>query len=98
MAVAEWLTWRREIAGAHKLHLQTISQTLARLRSEVQHKGGKVVGAAVAVNEAPGPNDPPNLIVNVDEKQLIQDIEKAEETLGTLDGKLSLFNATRWLS
>jgi hypothetical protein len=91
--VAEWLTWRRELAAGHKSFLSSISAGLTNVRNEVQKKGGKVI-AAVAVNEAVGPNDPPQLVINVDERKLIQDIEEIEETLGTLDGKLSLFNAT----
>jgi hypothetical protein len=92
--VAEWLTWRRELSSGHKAFLSSISAGLTNVRDQVQKKGGKVVAAAVAINEVSGPDAPPQLIINIDERKLIQDIEEIEETLGTLDGKLSLFNAT----
>lgn len=92
--VAEWLTWRREVANAQVNLLSSMSQGLHNIRNEIQKKGGKVVAAAVAVNEAFDPAGPPEVIVNVDEKELIQEREKLEQMLGDLDGKLSLFNAT----
>lgn len=92
--VAEWLTWRREISGGAKQFLGTLANGLLNVRNEVQKKGGKLIAAAVAVNESVGPNDPPHVVVNLDEKKLIEEQEQMEEILGTLDGKLSLFNAT----
>jgi hypothetical protein len=92
--VAEWLTWRREISAGQKQFLGGLSGGLANLRNDIQKKGGKVIAAAVAVNESMGPNDPPQMVVNIDERKLIQELEEIEDTLGTLDGKLSLFNAT----
>lgn len=41
-----------------------------------------------------GDAKPTDIVVNVDEQQLAKDIERLEETLGTLDGVLSLKNAT----
>lgn len=93
-SVAEWLTWRREISASHKNFLGGLSGGLQNLRNDIQKKGGKVIAASVAINEAMGPNDPPQMVVNIDERKLLQELEEVEETLGTLDGKLSLFNAT----
>lgn len=93
-SVAEWLTWRREISAGQKQFLGGLAQGLSNVRNEVQKKGGRVVAAAVAVNEAPGPNDPPSLVICIDELKLIGEREAIEQTLGDLDGKLSLFNAT----
>lgn len=94
MSVAEWLTWRREVSALGKQFLANLVQGIAAIRNDTQKKGGRVVAAAVAVNEAPGPNDPPQIAVHVDERALIREQEEMEEVLGTLDGKLSLFNAT----
>lgn len=92
--VAEWLTWRREIANAQINLLSSMTQGLTNIRNEIQKKGGKVIASVAAVNEAFDPSGPPEVVVNVDEKQLLVDREKLETVLGELDGKLSLFNAT----
>jgi hypothetical protein len=92
--VAEWLTWRREIAGNQKQFLHTVVNAIAGFRNEVQKKGGRVVGSAVAINEAIGVNDPPQIVVNIDERKVVKAQEEMEEVTGVLDGKLSLFNAT----
>lgn len=92
--VSEWLTWRREISGPQVQFLRQIAAGLNKIRSDVQTKGGRVVAAAAAINEAFDPNGPPEVVVCVDEKQLIDEQEQLEKQLGDLDGKLSLFNAT----
>jgi hypothetical protein len=94
MTVAEWLTWRREIAKAQGEFLRLIVQGLNGVRNDVQKKGGKVVSAVAAVNEAFDPSGPPQIVVNVDERTLISEQEAMEQVTGDLDGKLSLFNAT----
>lgn len=92
--VAEWLTWRREISGAQVTFLRSMVTGLAGVRNDIQKKGGKMVAAAMAVNEAFDPNGPPEVLVHIDERKLIDEQEQMETTLGDLDGKLSLFNAT----
>jgi hypothetical protein len=92
--VAEWLTWRREISKDQKTFLDHLVKGIAKIRTDTQMKGGRVVGTAVAITEGMGANDPPQIIINIDERELIRQQEELEETLGTLDGKLSLFNAT----
>ena len=92
--VSEWLTWRREISAGQKDFLGALANGLSSVRKDVQQKGGRILAAAVAVNEASGPNDPPQVVVCIDELKLIAEREAIEQTLGELDGKLSLFNAT----
>lgn len=93
-SVAEWLTWRREISAFQVNFLKGMSLGLNNVRNEVQKKGGKILGNAVAVNEAFDPQGPPEVVVNIDERELIAAQEELENTLGLLDGRLSLFNAT----
>lgn len=96
MTVAEWLTWRREVSQQQQLFLRTLAMSLAQTRDAIQKRGGKTVfAAAVATAEASSPSDPPQVIVNVDEKQLLEEQERLEKITGDLDGKLSLFNATQ---
>lgn len=93
-SVAEWLTWRREISGHTVTFLRGLSTGLTSVRNEVQKKGGKIAANVLAVNEAYDPTGPPEVVINVDERALLADQEDLEQTLGTLDGKLSLFNAS----
>lgn len=92
--VAEWLVWRREVAEDSRAFLVSLTNGINNLRNELQKKGGRLVGAAVAINEGNNANDPPQMIVNVNEKELLNEQENMEQVLGELDGKLSLFNAT----
>lgn len=92
--VAEWLVWRREVAEDSRAFLVSLTNGINNLRNELQKKGGRLVGAAVAINEGNSANDPPQMIVNVNEKELLNEQENMEQVLGELDGKLSLFNAT----
>lgn len=92
--VAEWLTWRRELSAAQAKFIRDIINNLSGLRADVQKKGGKITAAVAAVNESFDPNGPPEVVVNVDERGLLVEQEQMEQTLGELDGKLSLFNAT----
>lgn len=84
--IADWLTWRREIAESHKSFLNSLSGSLANVRNEALRKGLQVVekdsGALTDV------------VVNVNERELAEKIEGLETMLGTLDGQLSLKNAT----
>lgn len=92
--VAEWLTWRREVSAGQVTFLNSISSNIRNIRSQVQQKGGRVIANVAQVNEGTSYNDPPQLIVNVDEKAVLDEQEKLETLLGDLDGKLSLLNAT----
>jgi hypothetical protein len=94
-SVAEWLTWRREISKGQKEFLQDMWRLIQGNRQQVQQKGGRVVAnvaasAAITLDQS----TPPEILVNIDEQGLLKEIESMEETLGTLDGRLSLFNAT----
>lgn len=86
-SIAEWLVWRREIAPGVQMFLGNMRQRIQQARNEAQKQGIAVRAAA----EAGKPND---LIVNIDEQVLAAKAEEIENVLGTLDGQLSLKNAT----
>lgn len=94
--LAEWLTFRREVAQGRKQFLQQLAGGIVATRKEVQQKGGQMVvagAAAVAITE--GAAKPAfEIIVHLEEKSLIEEVELQEKILGDLDGKLSLLNAT----
>jgi hypothetical protein len=90
MTVAEWLTWRRELAEGEKQFLNQMIQAIRLGRATMARNpgsSGKVVSDEALAN-------PGDLLVMLDEKELLGQIETIEKILGELDGKLSLFNAT----
>lgn len=89
--VAWWLTWRKEVAQEQAHRLRSVREAILRLRNDQRGKGRTVVG----VNQTP--TTPEDILVNVDEVELNQKIERIETALGELDGKLSLLNATTFV-
>jgi hypothetical protein len=87
--IADWLTWRREIADEQRRFYNTISSKLQQMRQEAMRQG-----LNVSENDA---GFSPDYIVNVNEKELAESIEDIENTLGVLDGQLSLKNATLYI-
>lgn len=85
--IADWLTWKREVAGIVASTNNVISRQIAGARTEARKRGAQVV----AVGQAEQMSD---LVVHLDEKELAEQIERHEEIMGALDGQLSLKNAT----
>src|SRR3990167_8127463 len=90
MTVAEWLTWRKEVAPGIQRFNQLLREQLAQVRKQAQGRGAAVVQAVATTAET----KPTDYVVNVDEAELNKEAEAIEEILGTLDGRLSLVNAT----
>jgi hypothetical protein len=85
--IADWLTWRRELAVGRRAHISKVMSTIATTRSQLQKDGPRI--------ERPGQEaEVVQAIVNVDEKALAVESEQIETILGTLDGVLSNINAT----
>lgn len=95
-SLADWLTWRREIAQDEKNFLTTLNNGLKTFRNDLLRKGGKVVSNGTPVENYDA-TAPPEMLVNVDEKKLLEEQENIETVLGELDGKLSLLNATTFI-
>lgn len=79
-SVAGWLAWRKECAPQLKLLLQQMAQTLRSARDQIRAKST--------------PEAPVSIIAHFSEDEIGKRLETIEKVLGTLDGKLSLFNAT----
>lgn len=88
MTISEWLVWRREIAPPTRTYLHKLRQSFHTLRDQTRRQGVQLVSPG---NTGEKPTD---VIVNIDEATLAKEIEAMEETLGALDGQLSLKNAT----
>lgn len=86
--VAEWLTWRKEIAPFALHFLRELTSGLRTVRQQAQAKGAAVIGAGAV------PTTPTDVVINLNEGELSKQIENLEMLLGQLDGRLSLFNAT----
>jgi hypothetical protein len=85
--IADWLVWRRDVAPVYQQFLANVRTKIEQARQEAARKGAGLAGTA----ETAKPND---VIVNVNEQELAREIEGLEDILGTLDGQLSLKNAT----
>lgn len=86
--IAEWLTWRKEVAPGVQAFVTSLRRGIQSARTAAQQKGWSVVTAsATAAN-------PTDLVINADEAALAAEAEQVETILGTLDGQLSLKNAT----
>lgn len=88
--ISDWLIWRREIAPHYRAWLTGMRSGIQQLRTKTQQRGGSMIQASAQI----GDTKPDDIIVNVNEAHLDQQIEHIEEVLGTLDGQLSLKNAT----
>lgn len=86
-SIASWLAWKRDVAPNRKNFLASMRQKIDGLRSEAARNGLAVITQSVAQSSV-------DIVVNIDERALAQEIEAMEETLGNLDGQLSLKNAT----
>lgn len=84
-SIAEWLVWRREAAPV-------LQKMWIDLRNRIN--ATRETGARQGIAVGPDATKPTDIIVNVNEIEMAHQIEALEEILGTLDGQLSLKNAT----
>lgn len=87
-SISEWLTWRRDVAPGERGFLAALRNGVNQVRAQAQKSGASVVQPGGVAER------PTDLVVNISEQDLAKQIEALEETLGTLDGQLSLKNAT----
>jgi hypothetical protein len=91
MSIADWLTWRRDVAPVVQAFMHQMRQRLAMVRETAKRGGSQVIGAMASVSTDAKPTD---YVINIDESELMRKTEELEELLGVLDGQLSLKNAT----
>lgn len=85
--IAEWLIWKRDVAPIMEEILNETAAQLKNMRQDVTRKGFTVTSNAPQEVTT-------DVIVNVNENELSKQIEAHEVTTSTLDGQLSLKNAT----
>jgi hypothetical protein len=88
--ISEWLTWRRDVAPGQKEFLSNLRNNLGNLRNQARQQNAALISATAITGET----KPTDIVVNVDEAAINSEIEAIEDTLGQLDGQLSLKNAT----
>jgi hypothetical protein len=86
--LAEWLVWRKEVAEGQQAFVGNLLRQIATQRVAATRNGGQ----AIAPNAEQG--KPGDIVVNVDELELSKLAEEIGITLDSLDGQLSLKNAT----
>ena len=84
--ILDWLTWRREIAPRQQEFLRARIHKINEVRVQASR-----LGVGVTDKDSGFSSD---YLVNINERELAEEIEELETVLGTLDGQLSLKNAT----
>lgn len=87
-SIADWLIWRRDVAPGQQIFLGEIRAKLTSVRDGARRQGVSVVSVSAQ------PEKPTDIVVNISETELAAETDKLEDTLGQLDGLLSLKNAT----
>lgn len=85
-SIADWLVWRRDVAPGQQRFLEALRKGIEHQRAEALKRGQQMADPSAAKAG--------DVIVNVNEQELLAQIEELDATLGTLDGQLSLKNAT----
>jgi hypothetical protein len=86
-SIADWLTWKREVAPQEQLLLQTMIKRIELWRAQTNSRGGVLVQPGTEGKST-------DLVVNYSEQELANRSETLQKILGGLDGQLSLANAT----
>ena len=84
--IVDWLTWRREVAPNEQRFLNEVMLKINELHKQANRQGVTVTDKDAGFSS--------NYVVNINERDLAEEIENLENILGTLDGQLSLKNAT----
>lgn len=93
-SIADWLRWRRDIMPGERQFVAMLVATVERARQEAGRRGSSLVSAQANVGDSK-PND---IIVNLSEVELNKRREELEALVESLDGQLSLKNATVTIS
>jgi hypothetical protein len=86
-SVTDWLTWRKEVAPHQSSLLSLLTNAVGQMKVQTRRAGNRVVSEG-------GQPSPEDIVLHLSETELAAEAENLEKTLGDLDGKLSLINAT----
>lgn len=88
-SIAEWLIWKRDVAPHKESFLRQLSNSIQRTREKALQEGRNIIQG-----ESKKPED---VHIHLDEKELAEQLEEMDVILETLDGQLSLKNATTFI-
>lgn len=91
LTITEWLAWWSEVATKRQAFLLAVIEGIRSARRQTQERGAKVVRPGDAEASMS------DLILHVDEASIRKAAERMDTILGTLDGRLSLLNATTFV-
>lgn len=97
LSVAEWLIWKRDIAQLEKQNISSMTGRIAVVRNEASNRKVQMISATAVASGTVQPSEN-DILVNISEADLQKDAEDFEQTFGELDGKLSLLNATTFIT
>lgn len=87
-SISDWLSWKRDVMPGQKNFLAAVRSKLTNIRDTAKRQGATIItpgATATALTD---------YVININEQELAAEIEDMENILGTLDGQLSLKNAT----
>ncbi len=88
-SLSAWLVWRREVSAEAKNFVETMSKNVGRIRNEALQQ--EMRDRTATSRESP---QIPEVEFALDEAEIARMVEAMETRLGSLDGRLSLLNAT----
>lgn len=86
-SIAEWLTFRREVAAGRSSFYGVVTASIGNIRKQARDKGGALAKDESSAGES-------DILLNLDELAWHEASQSHEEIVGTLDGVLSVINAT----
>jgi hypothetical protein len=86
-SMADWLSWRKEAAPHLQSLLEGLMSAVGQLKTQTRRAGARIVSEGASAS-------PEDIILHLSETGLAKEVEDLQKTLGDLDGKLSLINAT----
>jgi len=86
-SLADWLSWRKEAAPHLQSLLEGLMNAVGQLKTQTRRAGARIVSEGASAS-------PEDIILHLSETELAKEVEDLQKTLGDLDGKLSLINAT----
>lgn len=94
MSIADWITWAREVAPNRRQFLTRLRQTVTTSRDQTTRGQSRTARGLMTQMTDQREQKPTEYVVSLDESALAKEIEMLEDTIGSLDGQLSLINAT----
>lgn len=91
MSVTDWLNWKREVADEELAFLKQAQTSIQQLKNQNERS------PQVLKDKETGESRILKPVFNIDQAWLEKQIDIVQTTLGELDGKLSMLNATTFI-